>query len=67
MVDRIAVLGKVSEAELEEMIAEKKSVIDAALARIKNGTYGDCAGCGCKISAERLEAVPHAALCRNCA
>ncbi|TFL18792.1 TraR/DksA family transcriptional regulator [Jannaschia formosa] len=41
--------------------------IDAALARIEEGTYGDCAKCGEPISAERLEAVPTAALCRSCA
>lgn len=41
--------------------------IDAALARIEAGTFGICAKCGEDISEERLEAVPHAALCRNCA
>ncbi|SFJ30859.1 TraR/DksA family transcriptional regulator [Jannaschia pohangensis] len=41
--------------------------IDAALARIEDGTYGTCAKCGDPISTERLEAVPTAALCRNCA
>ena len=41
--------------------------IDAALDRIEQGTYGECLNCGNEISAERLEAVPHAALCRDCA
>ena len=42
------------------------AAIDAALNRIGDGEYGICAGCGNKISVERLDAVPHAALCRNC-
>jgi RNA polymerase-binding transcription factor DksA len=40
--------------------------IEAALTRVADGSYGICVRCGSKISAERLEAVPHAALCRNC-
>ena len=41
--------------------------IDAALARIADGTYGVCVACGEDIAPERLELVPHAARCRNCA
>ena len=41
--------------------------IDAAIARIDNGTYGICGKCGEAISPERLEAVPTTALCRTCA
>jgi RNA polymerase-binding protein DksA len=40
--------------------------IDAALKRIADGTYGTCVRCGGQISADRLEAVPHAAVCREC-
>ncbi len=42
------------------------TAIDAALKRIADGTYGTCVRCGGEIGRERLEAVPHAALCRNC-
>jgi DnaK suppressor protein len=41
--------------------------IDAALDRLRDGTYGTCQGCGAAIPAERLEAVPWAALCVGCA
>ena len=41
--------------------------IHAALQRIASGEFGVCVNCGDEISAERLEAVPHAARCRNCA
>jgi len=41
--------------------------IDAALLRIKEGTYGTCGGCGKPIDKKRLEAVPYATLCIGCA
>ncbi|HEY0840298.1 MAG TPA: TraR/DksA C4-type zinc finger protein [Vulgatibacter sp.] len=34
--------------------------IDAAIARIDAGSYGECIECGENISRERLEAVPYA-------
>lgn len=42
------------------------NAIDAALEKIKNGTYGMCEECGREISLERLEAVPYTAVCREC-
>ena len=42
------------------------SAIDAAIDRIANESFGICASCGNEISQERLDAVPHAAMCRNC-
>ncbi|RYG92685.1 TraR/DksA family transcriptional regulator [Loktanella sp. IMCC34160] len=41
--------------------------IDAALSRIETGEYGVCVKCGDDISAERLDVVPHAPLCKACA
>ena len=41
--------------------------IRAALDRVAKGVFGECVTCGEEISEERLEVVPHAALCRNCA
>lgn len=40
--------------------------VEAALAKIDNGTYGICDSCGKDISIERLEALPSAALCIEC-
>ncbi len=40
--------------------------IDAALERMKNGTYGGCIPTGRAISYARLEAVPWADLCVDC-
>ncbi len=41
--------------------------IKSALARIADGTYGECVTCGADIAPARLEAVPHAAQCIKCA
>lgn len=41
--------------------------IDAALARIEEGTYGECMKCGNDISDERLAALPATPFCKSCA
>jgi len=41
--------------------------IDGALKRIEDGTFGLCEECGMKIPKSRLEAIPYAALCVQCA
>ncbi len=41
--------------------------VEDALARLTSGTYGACRGCGQPIPAERLEAIPWAPLCIECA
>jgi RNA polymerase-binding protein DksA len=41
--------------------------IDAALARLEDGTYGVCERCGGQIPPARLEARPIARLCVSCA
>lgn len=41
--------------------------IEAALARLDGGTYGTCESCGGPIAPERLQAIPWAATCIDCA
>lgn len=41
--------------------------VDRALEKLAEGTYGTCDGCGAAIPAERLEAVPWAGFCADCA
>ncbi len=41
--------------------------INAALKRIREKIFGTCLGCGEPISEQRLDIVPYATLCRNCA
>jgi DnaK suppressor protein len=48
-----------SRAELEK--------VEAALRRLDDGTYGTCVSCGKPIAPERLEAIPWAPVCIDCA
>jgi len=41
-------------------------LIDAALARLKAGTYGLCIDCGENIAARRLHSIPEVLRCVNC-
>ncbi|MGI5451209.1 TraR/DksA family transcriptional regulator [Streptomyces sp. CA-243310] len=40
--------------------------IDAAVARIEDGSYGTCLACSALISAERLEILPYTRYCVPC-
>ncbi len=64
---------RATERENDEVLEElglqgqmELKAIEAALKRVADGTYGTCVRCGGQISRERLDAVPHAALCREC-
>jgi len=48
-------------------LREELAAIDAALARVSAGTYGQCASCGGAIGAERRSALPMTAVCASCA
>lgn len=49
------------------LVAKEIASVKRALARIEDGTYGECVRCGEDIAAARLEARPEAALCIDCA
>ncbi len=58
--------GEVARAVLSsegQILAEA----EAALARIEDGVYGRCEGCGRAIAKARLDAVPYARKCIRCA
>lgn len=62
------------EVEDDESLEHQGSLVNReiasvkrALARIEDGTYGECVRCGERIAAARLEARPEAALCIDCA
>ena len=40
--------------------------MDQTLARLQEGSYGQCQDCGNEISLERLQAVPYATRCKDC-
>ena len=52
---------------LEDTAMAEIAEIRKALERIDSGTYGICAACGDEINAKRLEALPYATRCINCA
>lgn len=52
---------------IEEVTEASIRNIRAALARINEGTYGQCTRCGESIHPERLEVLPETALCVVCA
>jgi RNA polymerase-binding transcription factor len=54
-------------AALAQAAREHLAEIDAALARLKDGSYGVCQACGQPIGAERLAARPAARTCIGCA
>ena len=41
--------------------------VEVALRALDNGTYGTCESCGQPIAPERLEAIPWAGTCIDCA
>jgi RNA polymerase-binding protein DksA len=61
-----ATLGREIDYTLGENSETVLGEIDAALARIEDGTYGTCTNCGKEIPLERLEAYPWASLCIDC-
>ncbi len=52
---------------LELEAKEELKAIEVALARIDTEYFDRCAGCGETISDARLEAIPHATMCIDCA
>ena len=57
--EQVAALVRQAESHLEE--------VDAALARVDDGTYGRCVVCGRPIPGERLGVRPTALTCVGCA
>lgn len=47
---------------IEQVLKE----IDAAIARVEDGTYGACLGCAKPVPAERLEILPYTRHCVTC-
>jgi DnaK suppressor protein len=61
---------RTTERELEFALDEHESAalsqIDAALARLEAGVYGECMDCGAAIALARLQAAPQALRCVSC-
>ena len=66
--DSSQVTAERGEAEaLGGKLRDTLSDVERALAKMDGGTYGVCERCGQPIAMARLEAMPAARLCMNCA
>jgi RNA polymerase-binding protein DksA len=52
---------------LRERAEQQLALVEAAIARLDAGTFGRCLRCGKPIAPERLEALPWAEHCIDCA
>lgn len=46
-----------------QQVEDQLGEVEAAMARLEDGTYGKCERCGKPIAKDRLEAIPWARLC----
>ena len=58
-------LAELDLAEVRHVLADLTEV-DLALARMRDGTYGECVDCGEPIAPARLDAYPTAQRCISC-
>ena len=57
---------RISTTATAQSVASSLADLDRALAKLDEGTYGECDRCGLPIGGERLEAVPWAGMCVSC-
>jgi DnaK suppressor protein len=53
-------------SQLAEVESRELSNIEAALEKMREGSYGRCEGCNDNIPLVRLQALPYATYCINC-
>jgi DnaK suppressor protein len=54
------------EFALVQMKSETLNKVNDALARLEQGSYGNCFDCGDEIAEKRLRALPFAVRCKDC-
>jgi len=58
---------RIAQVDAAKKLDAKLRDVERALAKLDEGTYGTCDGCGAEIPPERLETIPWAVLCVRCA
>jgi DnaK suppressor protein len=53
-------------SQLAQLEARELAQVERALARLKQGTYGQCEACSKRIPVERLNALPYSTCCIEC-
>jgi DnaK suppressor protein len=62
-------VSSTSKEQLFQQSSQRRTslrLIEAALRRIDDGTFGECAGCGGEIPTRRLQALPWTQFCLSC-
>lgn len=62
-------VSSMSKEQLFQQSSQRRTslrLIEAALRRIDDGTFGECAGCGGEIPTRRLQALPRTQFCLRC-
>ena len=60
-------IERFTDVAIHDQIVHQLAAVEAAMARVAQGSYGVCEVCGRPIAPERLEAIPWAATCVSCA
>lgn len=58
---------RLNEIAILERLTKQRRMVVRAQAKLADGSYGICDGCGAKIASTRLEALPWAIHCLQCA
>lgn len=58
---------RIAQVDAARNLDAKLRDVERALAKLDEGSYGVCDRCGGRIALERLEAIPWAVLCVDCA
>ena len=64
--DATDVFEQEKEWTLRQTMADELELVETALGKLEDGTYGTCERCGKEISTDRLDALPHASYCIAC-
>ena len=64
--DATAAFDQAAAVSLLRMQQRTLELVEGALERMADGTYGQCVRCSEPIDFARLKAIPHAALCMAC-
>jgi DnaK suppressor protein len=60
-------IERFTDVAVHGQLVQQLAAVEAAIARLDDGTYGTCERCGTSIPDERMEVVPWAATCVACA
>ncbi len=58
--------NKEMDSQILSQMSKKLEMIDSALEKIRQETYGKCEICGKSVEKERLEIIPYARYCKEC-